>query len=90
MRGRLAEQHFPPPLSGNGVEQPVGVVDHTHHLAQLYQLVASQQREITELQAELRRSFSTTWRQLAAVQSTVMEEQRRVLAEHAREQRILS
>jgi enhancer of mRNA-decapping protein 4 len=86
MRGPLAEQHFPPPLAGNGVEQPVGVVDHTHHLAQLYQLVASQQREITELQAELRRSFSTTWRQLAAVQSTVMEEQRRVLAEHAREQ----
>ena len=65
------------------------MADHTHHLAQLYQLVASQQREIAELQAEVRRGFSTTWRQLAAVQSTVTEEQNRVLAEHAREQRIL-
>ena len=65
------------------------MVDHAHQLTQLYQLVVGQQREIVALQGELRRAFASTWQQLETVQRNMAEEQRRVLAEHSREQRIL-
>jgi enhancer of mRNA-decapping protein 4 len=72
-------------LTNEGVD-PVGVANHTH-LAQLYQVVASQQREIAALRAGQERGFVALQLQLATVQSTV-EEQRQMLGDHSREQQV--
>ena len=88
VRGPLAEQALTPsptPLTNEGVE-PVGGAD----LAQLYQLVVSQQRELASLRLEQQRAFGSLWHQLEKMHSSLVERQEQVLLEHTRDQRILT
>ena len=90
-RGPLSDQKLTPSptlLTNEGADI-VGGVDHTH-LAQLYQLVLSQQREMAALRSEQQAAFASLWRQLEGVQAGLMESQRQTLTEHTREQRILT
>ena len=63
------------------------MADHTH-LAKLYQLVTNQQQEIAALRTEQQMGFATLHQQFQELQRSSIDEQRGVLAEHAREQRI--
>jgi enhancer of mRNA-decapping protein 4 len=65
--------------------ESVGVANHTH-LAQLYQLVIDQQKEIASLRAEQRNGFAVLHQQLESVQRSMMDEHRNTLGDHAREQ----
>ena len=90
VKGPLSEHRLAPsptPLTNEGVESG-GVANHTH-LAQLYQLVIDQQKEIASLRAEQRNGFAVLHQQLESVQRSMMDEHRSTLGDHAREQRIL-
>ena len=89
-KGPLSEHRLTPSpttLTNERVESE-GVVNHTH-LAQLYQLVIDQQKEIASLRAEQQNGFAMLRQQLETVQRSTIDEQRSTLGDHAKEQRIL-